>query len=74
MDTLVKQATAADPSVVSAIATKVMLGAAGSTILFGLTANELAALGGLTVAIIGLIVNIIFRYKTYKLLKEKQDG
>lgn len=59
-----------DPAIVSGIATKVMLGGAGSTILFGLTANEVAALGGLCVAVIGLLVNCVFQYKRYKLLKD----
>lgn len=70
MDTIAQHAH--DPAVVSGVATKIMLGGAGSTIIFGLTANEVAALGGLAVAVIGLIVNCIFQYKRYKLLKKEE--
>lgn len=59
-----------DPTVAASVSNKVMLAASGGTIFFGLTANEVAALGGLCVAVLGLLVNIYFRYKTYKLLKD----
>jgi len=62
-----------DPAIVSKIASNVTLAASGGTIWFGLTANELAALGGLVIALLGLIVNTYFRYKTYKLAKKKSE-
>ncbi len=61
-----------DPALISKLATSAMLAASGGTIWFGLTANEVAALGGLCVAIVGLIVNCIFQYKRYRILKDNK--
>ena len=43
--------------VVEAVTSKVTYGAAGSALLFGLTANELAAVSGIVVAALALIIN-----------------
>ena len=50
-----------EPSTASTIASKagsaITYTAAGGTVLAGMTANELAALGGLVVAILAMIIN-----------------
>lgn len=52
---------------VTVTASKVaMYGGSGTAFIFGLTANELAALGGLLVAIIGLIVTTWFQWRRDK--------
>lgn len=44
-------------------------GGSVTAVFFGLTANEFAALGGLFVAIIGLLVNIWFKYEHLKIAR-----
>jgi len=50
-----------DKESIAAAATKATYGGASGAVFFGLTANEVAALGGLFVAVIGLIVQIVFK-------------
>ncbi|HBF47005.1 MAG TPA: holin [Psychromonas sp.] len=50
-----------DKESIAAAATKATYGGASGAVFFGLTANEVAALGGLCVAVIGLIVQIVFK-------------
>lgn len=54
----------------SAIAT---YGGSASAVFFGLTANEFAALGGLGIAVIGLLINIWFKYQHLKIAKKQLD-
>ena len=42
-------------------------GGIGGAVLFGLTANEIAAFGGLFIAVIGLLVNIWFRWQSLRI-------
>jgi hypothetical protein len=58
-----------DKESIAAAATKVTYGGASGAVFFGLTANELAALGGLGVAFIGLMVQIVFKVMSYVELK-----
>lgn len=46
------------------IATGITYGSGGIAAFGGLTANEIAAVGGLVVATMGWLVNGYFRYKT----------
>lgn len=46
-------------------------GGSASAVFFGLTANEFAAIGGLFIALVGLIVNIWFKHQHLKIAKEK---
>lgn len=46
-------------------------GGSGAAVVFGLTANEFAAFGGLAIALIGLFVNIYFKHQHLKLAREK---
>lgn len=60
---------AALDNAIATAAGKVTAGGAASAVLFGLTANEIAAYGGLAVAVVGLLVNIIYRHREYRLKK-----
>ena len=52
-------------------ATTAQYGGIGAAVYFGLTANEIAAFGGLIIAIIGLAVNIWYKHQHLKIAKEK---
>jgi ABC-type proline/glycine betaine transport system permease subunit len=59
----------------SAVASKVTYTGAGGAVIFGLTANEVAALVGASVAVMSLIVNIVFKYLAHQVLvKHSRDG
>lgn len=46
-------------------------GGSATAVFFGLTANEFAALGGLVIAVIGLLVNIWFKHQHLQIAKKK---
>ena len=56
---------------VTKAATTAQYGGSASAVYFGLTANEIAAFGGLIIAIIGLAVNIWYKHQHLKIAKEK---
>lgn len=58
---------------VTKAATTAQYGGSASAVYFGLTANEIAAFGGLIIAIIGLIVNIWYKHQHLKIAREKDD-
>lgn len=62
-----------DHSITAKAASAATYGGSATAVLFGLSANEFAALGGLAVAIIGLLVNIWFKHQHLKLAREKLD-
>jgi hypothetical protein len=62
-----------DKESIAAAATKATYGGASGAVFFGLTANEVAALGGLCVAVIGLIIQIVFKILSYLELKRHHD-
>lgn len=45
------------------IANKSIAAGAGAAVIGGLTANEIAALGGLAVAVLGLLVQLVFKLR-----------
>ena len=45
-------------------------GGSAGALFFGLSANEFAAFGGLFIAVIGLAVNIWFKWQNHKLSRE----
>lgn len=47
---------------------KVTYAGGGTAFLFGMTANEVAAIGGLIIAVIGLIINGIFKWLGHRAL------
>jgi hypothetical protein len=51
---------------VATVAQKVVYGSAGLSVFGGLTANEIAAFGGLLFAAIGLLVNLYYKRKDDK--------
>tara|TARA_R110000744_G_scaffold188036_1_gene307382 strand:- start:62 stop:286 length:225 start_codon:yes stop_codon:yes gene_type:complete len=46
---------------VTSLASTATYGGSGAAVLFGLTANEFAAIAGVVVAILGLIVSWVFK-------------
>jgi hypothetical protein len=52
----------------SAVASKVTYTGAGGALIFGLTANEFAAMTGAAVAVISLIINFVFRLMAHRVL------
>lgn len=53
----------ATDTTVAAIANKVTYGGAVSAVYGGLSANEIAAYGGLIVAVVGLLIQLVFRIR-----------
>ena len=51
-----------------------MYGGSGSALFFGLTANEFAAVAGVVIALIGLLVNIWFKSQHLKLARERLEA
>lgn len=47
---------------------------AGSAVFFGLTANEFAAIGGVVIALIGLLVNIWFKHQHLQIAKKQSKS
>ncbi len=59
---------------VTKAATAAQYGGSASAVYFGLTANEIAAFGGLIIATIGLIVNIWYKHQHLKIAKKKAQA
>lgn len=51
-------------------ATAATYGGSAGAVFFGLTANEFAAFAGVVIAVIGLLVNIWFKWQHLKLAKK----
>jgi hypothetical protein len=49
-------------------------GGSVSAVFFGLTANEFAALGGLGIGIVGLIISTWYKHQHLKIAKENQKA
>jgi len=49
-------------------------GGSVSAVFFGLTSNEFAALGGLAIGIIGLIISTWYKHQHLKIAKENQKA
>ncbi len=52
-------------------ASKFAYGGAGTAIIFGVTANELAAYAGIIIGLLTLAVNIYYKHKNYKLAERR---
>lgn len=59
---------------IAKVATTAQYGGSGAAVYFGLTANEIAAFGGLFIAVIGLLVNIWYKQQHLKIAKEKAQA
>lgn len=73
-----RSAMAADTaSTLTKTSTAATYAAAGNAIFLGFTANELAALGGLFVAVLSMVVghgiNVWFKYQHLKLARERKQ-
>lgn len=62
-----------DKETIAATAGKLSYVGSGGAVFFGMTANEFAAIGGLCIGIIGLIVNVIFKYLNHLELKKRNS-
>lgn len=51
-------------------ASAITYGGAGTAVFFGLTANEFAAIGGVVIALVGLLVNIWFKHQHLQIAKK----
>ena len=63
-----------EATAVTKVANTAQYGGSGAAVYFGLTANEIAAFGGLFIAVIGLLVNIWYKQQHLKIAKEKAQA
>lgn len=63
-----------EATAITKAATAAQYGGSGAAVYFGLTANEIAAFGGLFIAVIGLLVNIWYKHQHLKIAKEKAQA
>ena len=56
-------------AVITKAASAATYGGSGVAVIFGLTANEFAAVSGVVIALIGLFVNIYFKHQHLKIAK-----
>jgi hypothetical protein len=57
-------------AIITKVSTQATYWGASGAIFGGFTDAQIIGYGGLIIGLIGLIVNCIFRYKSYKLLKD----
>ena len=46
-------------------------GGGGAAVYFGLTANEIAAFGGVAIGLVGLVTNLVFKLLHYRLARDQ---
>lgn len=56
------------------IASAATYGGSSAAVIFGLTANEFAAISGVVIAICGLIVNIYFKHQHLKIAQKNSQS
>lgn len=61
-------------TVITKVASTATYAGSSAAMYFGLTANEIAAFGGLAVAIIGLLVTWYYKHQALQVLKERGRG
>jgi hypothetical protein len=49
-------------------------GGSGAAVVFGMSANEFAAIGGLLIAVIGLLINWWYKHQHLKLARTKLEA
>jgi len=49
-------------------------GGSATAVFFGLTANEFAALGGLAIGVIGLLIGTWYKHQHLKIARENQKA
>lgn len=60
-------------TLVNKAATTATYGGSSAAVYFGMTANEIAAFGGLAIAVIGLLANIWFKHQHLQIAKQKLE-
>ena len=61
--------TAVNEAITTKAATAATYGGSGAAVIFGLTANEFAAISGVVIALVGLLVNIYFKHQHLKIAR-----
>lgn len=56
--------------IITKTASTATYGGSGAAVIFGLTANEFAAISGVVIALVGLLVNIYFKHQHLKIARE----
>jgi hypothetical protein len=72
VNVLRKHHMAVNELIATKAATTATYGGSAGAVYFGFTANEVAALGGLFIAIIGLCVNVYYKHKHLELARKNQ--
>lgn len=57
-------------AITAKVANAATYGGSGAAVIFGLTANEFAAISGVVIAICGLLVNIYFKHQHLKIAQK----
>jgi len=57
-------------AITTKVASAATYGGSSAAVIFGLTANEFAAISGVVIAICGLIVNIYFKHQHLKIAQK----
>lgn len=60
-----------DKETIAATAGKLSYVGSGGAVFFGMTANEFAAIGGLCIGIVGLIINVVFKVLNHLELRKR---
>jgi outer membrane lipoprotein SlyB len=66
--------TTAEGGVVSKTLTGATFFGSGTAIFGGLNANELAAIGGLVIGVLGLLINWYYKHQTFKLAQKRAEA
>jgi hypothetical protein len=61
-------------TIVVKTATAAQYGGSSAAVYFGLTANEIAAFGGLAIAFIGYLTSVYYKHQHLKLAKKKLEN
>jgi ABC-type proline/glycine betaine transport system permease subunit len=60
-----------DKETIAATAGKISYVGSGGAVFFGMTANEFAAIGGLCIGVVGLLINLVFKWLNHLELKKR---
>lgn len=74
MSTTAHTTTETASALISKAATTATYTGSASAVIFGLSANEFAALSGVVIALAGLLVNIWFKAQHLKLARQKAEA
>lgn len=74
MSTTAHTTTETVSALTSKVATTATYTGSASAVIFGLSANEFAAVAGVVIALAGLVVNIWFKSQHLKLARQKAEA